>query len=236
MKTQLFLRLAFIPALTIFISCGNDKVDADTKRDAADTSINPISVPDTTRIVPATLSLPGSVRSVEDYFLMMPVQYVLPAKIDGDLEENEKKSMITKKDNANGYLRVEGGPYKWEGYSEIGLWKKPGGGDLVGVSVMEELSEAAPYQMIVFWEYKNEEWVDVTQSVFAPLTAQQVEKIYARKIGGDSKNALTGSTHSKVQIPEKGTTMEVLFEDNKSGEKKKVAEYVYADGKFTLKY
>jgi hypothetical protein len=175
--------------------------------------------------------------SVMELFMKMPVQYMVPFKVDMDYNAKERKAMISKKDTINGYLKLEDkGAYTFRGYTELRTWKMSDGTTIVGVSVLEEDEESAPQQHIVFWKLVNNDWTDITSTIYGEMDPTEIKSVYKEKVNAVLVNPMTGETHMTIQFPQgEYTAMEVYFEDNTNGKQVKVAEYQFEDDRFILK-
>lgn len=128
------------------------------------------------------LALPGSVNSIagtenladsgfaEDFFFFSNERNEAKSSII-----KYRKSIIKIEDVKNGYLRLESG--EWEGWAEIALFKKADGTYLTAVSQVG--CGPSCEGGVLFLDYKNGKWTNVTKRVFpaAPSSAVSYYKL-----------------------------------------------------------
>ncbi len=169
-------------------------------------------------------------RTVVDFYLLLPAERLSPLS-----RVKNRESLIEIKDIANGYLRLDGAATAdyWEGWAEIALFKKTGGGYVIGL--VDGSCATMCYSGIEFLEYKNGKWTEVTRQVMPEITDEMiVAQFKSKKRAGDEDLAGNDSPFVNYELPRTGKT--VKLNANLAGDDNLMLfEMTWTGAKFELK-
>jgi len=168
--------------------------------------------------------------TVVDFYLLLPAEYLSPLS-----RVKNRQSLIEIKDIANGYLKLDGAATTdyWEGWAEIALFKKTGGGYVVGV--VDGSCATMCYSGIEFLEYQNGKWTEVTRQIMPEITDRMIAAQFKRKKrAGDEDLADNDSPFVNYELPRTGKT--VKLNANFAGDDNLMLfEMTWTGAKFELK-
>ena len=184
----------------------------------------------------ATASM-AQLRTVTDYFLAMPnAAYSRDASgavIKGKAKVDAyRRSLIKTEDIKNGYLRLEG---PWEGWAEIALFKRTGGGYIVAHA--ESGCGPACSGFVKFWTVSGGKWTNVTAGVFKELSDVDAAKLFNRKKAAEDETASAEGFSFYYLLPREGKTVRAACNEcsNSGGDDFILAEWEFDGAKFVRK-
>lgn len=126
-------------------------------------------------------------KTVTEFYLALPTEDFsfdsTTKKINGKADLiKHRKSVIQVEDINNGYLRLSG--EMWEGWAEIAIFKKKGGGYVVGVTDVG--CGPGCDGTVKFYTYEKGKWTNVTNHVFPKITEKMlVDALEERNLPAD---------------------------------------------------
>lgn len=167
-------------------------------------------------------------RTVKDFLLLLPEKFlgyegaVIPA--------SERLDMIEVDDRANGWLKLSGrGANAFEGWIEIALFREGPAGPMLGITV----NHCGPLcrQQLLFLQYIDENWEEITGKVFQPLPVSEVRELYQAGFPGAE---FADDPPVLYRLPRKGTDILLVTQEAIAGREAVLARYRLQDGRFVL--
>ena len=143
-------------------------------------------------------------RTVEDFYMALPAKYIQPLA-----KSKDRRKLIKTLDVANGYLYLSGETAmpEWEGWAEMALFKKTTGAYLVGV--VDGSCATMCYSGVIFLEYKNGKWTDVTKTVIPKITDKMTLDRYKQIHPDSDEYNAQNPPFINYELPQRGTTVKV---------------------------
>jgi hypothetical protein len=162
--------------------------------------------------------------SVYDYYLLLPDKYIWthPKSV------KERSDLISVKDLKNGYLKLEN--TLWEGWGDIALFTKSDKKNLIAIS----MTGCGPVcaQEINILEYKENNWRNVTNTVFPKCATAFLHEQYIKFFKKDYENK---DIPILYVLPRYGTSIEVITQGVATeGRTVKLATIKFINDKFVL--
>jgi len=187
-------------------------------------------------VLSATASM-AQLKTITDYLLAMPnAAYSRDASgavIKGKAKADAyRRSLIKIEDVKNGYLRLEG---PWEGWAEIALFRKSGGGYIVGHA--ESGCGPACSGSVKFWSVNGSKWTNITKSVFKELSAGDAARLFNRKKAAEVDAATARGFAFYYLLPRNGRTVNAACNEcsGSGGNDFMIAEWEFNGARFERK-
>ncbi len=141
-------------------------------------------------------------KTVEDFYMALPAKYVSPLA-----KTKDRRKLIQTSDKANGYLYLSGenASVDWEGWAEIALFKKTSGEYLIGV--VDGDCATICYSGVVFLEYENGKWMEMTKKVLPEISDEMILARYKKLFPDDTEFDRQNPPYTNYKLPQKGTTL-----------------------------
>lgn len=153
-------------------------------------------------------------KTVLDFYLLLPEEYLAPLA-----NLKNRQSIVKVKDIANGYLAFQADLQTaafWEGWGEMALFKKTGGGYVVGV--VDGSNATLHYSGIEFLEYSGGgKWRKISERIFPEIDNEMILKKYRSKVPNDTEYDLQNPPAVYFELPRRGTIVKMYADADDEG-------------------
>jgi len=156
---------------------------------------------------------------------MLPERYILYRP--RTLNLHQRVALLTEQDVRGGFLELNpNDTTDPEARTRIVLFERPDGSRFVGVSMLTRKQDC--HQLLIFLEYRNGQWADITYSVIDRLSEASLKELYELK--GHKRAGLLQQLSPIYVLPRQGKSIQVYVCDGAGNPV--VAQFKFENGVF----